>query len=61
MKAANHTRGADPAGHGGPDPVGSPGGEVCPVCGAEAVQEKCKLVCRSATCTYRIIYNCSEF
>ncbi len=34
---------------------------VCPVCGAELVQEKCKVVCRSRTCVYRIIYNCSEF
>lgn len=34
---------------------------VCPVCGAALVQEKCKVVCRSRTCVYRIIYNCSEF
>ena len=33
----------------------------CPVCGAELIQEKCKVVCRSRTCVYRIIYNCSEF
>jgi len=33
----------------------------CPVCGAELIQEKCKVVCRSAKCVYRIIYNCSEF
>lgn len=34
---------------------------VCPVCGSKLVQEKCKVVCRSKTCVYRIIYNCSEF
>jgi hypothetical protein len=34
---------------------------VCPVCGKELVQEKCKEVCRSEKCVYRIIYNCSEF
>lgn len=34
---------------------------VCPVCGSKLIQEKCKVVCRSKTCVYRIIYNCSEF
>lgn len=34
---------------------------VCPVCGAELVQEKCKVVCRSECCVYRLIFNCSEF
>jgi 8-amino-7-oxononanoate synthase len=34
---------------------------VCPVCGASLVSEKCKVVCRSATCGYRIVFNCSEF
>jgi hypothetical protein len=33
----------------------------CPVCGAETVQEKCKVVCRSEKCVYRIVMNCSEF
>jgi len=33
----------------------------CPVCGAMLLQEKCKVVCRSPQCTYRIIFNCSEF
>ena len=33
----------------------------CPVCGAVLLQEKCKVVCRSPQCTYRIIFNCSEF
>ena len=33
----------------------------CPVCGATLIQEKCKVVCRSPHCTYRIIFNCSEF
>lgn len=34
---------------------------VCPVCGHEPVQEKCKVICRSSVCVYRIIMNCSEF
>lgn len=34
---------------------------VCPVCGAALVSEKCKVVCRSALCGYRIVFNCSEF
>ena len=34
---------------------------VCPVCGATLAQEKCKVVCRSAVCGYRIVFNCSEF
>lgn len=34
---------------------------VCPVCGAPLVSEKCKVVCRSAVCGYRIVFNCSEF
>ena len=34
---------------------------VCPMCGSKLIQEKCKVVCRSRTCVYRIIYNCSEF
>jgi len=34
---------------------------ICPVCGARLLHEKCKLVCRSQTCVYRIIFNCAEF
>ena len=34
---------------------------VCPVCGAALISEKCKVVCRSAKCSYRIVFNCSEF
>jgi hypothetical protein len=34
---------------------------VCPVCGAIAVQEKCKVICRSDICRGRIVLNCSEF
>ena len=34
---------------------------VCPICGAALISEKCKVVCRSATCGYRIVFNCSEF
>jgi len=33
----------------------------CPVCGATLHHEKCKVVCRSPQCTYRIIFNCAEF
>jgi hypothetical protein len=35
--------------------------QVCPVCGAEVDHERCKVVCRSDTCVYRVIQNCSEF
>ena len=34
---------------------------VCPVCGAVAVQEKCKVICRSDVCRGRVVMNCSEF
>ena len=34
---------------------------ICPACGAETRQEKCKVVCRSERCVYRIVFNCSEF
>ena len=34
---------------------------VCPVCGDALISEKCKVVCRSAKCGYRIVFNCSEF
>jgi hypothetical protein len=34
---------------------------TCPVCGTVAVQEKCKVICRSETCRGRVILNCSEF
>jgi hypothetical protein len=49
-----------------PQPATSPDRDdtpstVCPVCGAALVHEKCKLVCRSATCVYRIVFNCAEF
>lgn len=33
----------------------------CPVCGAVLHHEKCKVVCRSERCVYRIVFNCSEF
>jgi hypothetical protein len=36
-------------------------GTACPVCGAIAVVEKCKLVCHSDICRGRVIMNCSEF
>jgi hypothetical protein len=34
---------------------------VCPVCGAQCVQEKCKVLCVSETCVHRVVMNCSEF
>ena len=34
---------------------------VCPVCGGELISEKCKVVCRSERCRYRIVFNCAEF
>jgi hypothetical protein len=34
---------------------------VCPVCGAPLISEKCKVVCRSERCRYRIVFNCAEF
>jgi len=34
---------------------------VCPVCGSVAVQEKCKIICRSDLCRGRVVMNCSEF
>lgn len=44
------------------EPAGdAPSELVCPVCGAPLVHEKCKLVCRSERCVYRIVFNCAEF
>jgi hypothetical protein len=34
---------------------------VCPVCGGSLVSEKCKVVCRSERCRYRIVLTCAEF
>jgi hypothetical protein len=34
---------------------------VCPVCGGALISEKCKVVCRSERCRYRIVFNCAEF
>ncbi|MFN7132719.1 MAG: hypothetical protein ACK4N5_11605 [Myxococcales bacterium] len=43
-------------------PPASPGvDERCPVCGAALLHEKCKVLCRSEACVYRIVFNCSEF
>jgi len=42
------------------EPAGDPD-HVCPVCGTALSQEKCKVVCRSDVCTYRVIFNCTEF
>ena len=44
-----------------PAPAAGNPDTVCPVCGAALISEKCKVVCRSATCGYRIVFNCSEF
>jgi hypothetical protein len=49
------------------NPTDAPEGEVedqtivCPVCGAVAVPEKCKVICKSDLCRGRVIYNCAEF
>jgi hypothetical protein len=34
---------------------------VCPVCGGALIPEKCKVICRSERCRYRIVFNCAEF
>ena len=34
---------------------------VCPVCGGPLISEKCKVICRSDRCRYRIVFNCAEF
>jgi hypothetical protein len=34
---------------------------ICPVCGAIALQEKCKMICRSEICRGHVVMNCSEF
>lgn len=34
---------------------------VCPVCGEPLFHEKCKVVCKSSRCVYRIVFNCAEF
>jgi 8-amino-7-oxononanoate synthase len=44
-----------------PEATGGDPDTVCPVCGSILTQEKCKVVCRSAVCGYRIVFNCSEF
>jgi hypothetical protein len=53
----------DPA--GAPDSDGpaapEPSAIVCPVCGAPAVQEKCKVICKSEICRGRVVMNCAEF
>lgn len=42
-------------------PVAENPDSYCPVCNAALSVEKCKVVCRSPTCVYRIVFNCSEF
>jgi hypothetical protein len=34
---------------------------LCLVCGAKCENEKCKVICRSEICVYRVVMNCSEF
>jgi hypothetical protein len=46
--------------HDAPD-VAASSDSVCPVCGAKLISEKCKVVCRSERCRYRIVFNCAEF
>jgi hypothetical protein len=36
-------------------------GSICPVCGGTLISEKCKVICRSERCRYRIVFNCAEF
>lgn len=45
----------------GNPPVQENPDSYCPVCNAALAVEKCKVVCRSTTCVYRIVFNCSEF
>ncbi len=33
----------------------------CPVCDGKLISEKCKVICRSERCRYRIVFNCAEF
>jgi hypothetical protein len=32
----------------------------CPVCGGILLAERCKLVCKSEVCLYRVVYTCNE-
>jgi len=63
MKQDKSDPGLNPEHSPAPQPVddGTHPDSVCPVCGEKVVQEKCKVVCRSARCVYRIIYTCAEF
>lgn len=57
----------DPVSGNSPEADSAPGtphsepDSVCPVCGAKLISEKCKVVCRSERCRYRIVFNCAEF
>ena len=51
----------EPAEVAEPDKKKSAEPVICPVCGASAVQEKCKMICRSDICHGRVVMNCSEF
>ena len=42
-------------------PAEESGEVICPLCGAVAIQEKCKVICRSDVCRGRVVMNCSEF
>ena len=44
-----------------PDGTAPSPDSICPVCGAKLISEKCKVVCRSERCRYRIVFNCAEF
>ncbi len=43
-----------------PTPAANPD-SLCPVCGGPLISEKCKVICRSERCRYRIVFNCAEF
>ena len=56
----------DRGGDGAPQPQGgAPGsrddGLICPACGSRLVRIRCKCVCQSEICGYRIVYTCCEF
>jgi len=44
-----------------PDPKQERDKIICPVCGAECVQRRCKVICESERCRGRVVLNCSEF
>jgi hypothetical protein len=45
----------------GDSAAANPSAIICPVCGEPTVQEKCKVICKSDVCRWRVIMNCAEF